>query len=172
VLTDPIGPTGVSKTAGLLAGAKSIGEAGAFKYYKARVGAAYRQAIADAKLRGLPDVKAGNYGDVVTKRWASTNLPDFDADFSLRRNYPGSSRGAQPDVILPKNRAGLELKKSPGAFRSSQHQAILDLFQDFRIEYVYGNGCPGPCLGASVWSRAYQESVVGTAVSRRADGDQ
>jgi len=163
----------ISKSAGLVAGAKSIGEAGAVKVYEARISKAYRHRVATLSKRGVPEMPAGKRADVVAKRWAKKEMGDYRQMFDLKRRYTQSGRrrmGADPDVLLGDYARGLEFKRSPKAARSSQQKAFEDLFPDFSIRYVYGVGGAKQATGMSVL-REGLERAFSVAITESAAGE-
>ena len=160
--------TGISKTASVLAGAKAIGEAGAVRYYRARVSTVYRQAIEDfSKKPGLTNSDIGTLADEATKRWATRHLPDFEQIFDPEsgRTYPGSRRGARPDVLLPDYLEGIEFKKTLATAlrRRLQFEKFIDLFPEYNIEYVLGDGGAHQPTGTPIIKKVYPRSLAATA---------
>jgi hypothetical protein len=159
--------TAISKTAGLLAGAKSFGEAGAARYYRSRVTATYQRAVADYEAQGMSPTKVGQAADKATKIWARRNLKDFSQVFdpATGRTHAESLEGARPDILLPKYGEGLELKSTFDAAWRAQGQFgnFVDLFPEYNIEYVLGKGGWVSPTGTPASLRAYLRSVLANA---------
>ncbi|MBK9967778.1 MAG: hypothetical protein IPP07_24035 [Holophagales bacterium] len=164
--------TAASKTAGLVAGAKAAGEAGAVRYYRSRVTATYQRAVTDYEAQGLSPQRVGQQADKATKRWAQRNLEDFSQQFDpqTRRTYSDGYGAAQPDILLPEYGEGLELKTTfDAAWRAeTQYGRFIDLFPEFNIEYVLGKGGWVSSTGTPISLRSYQRGVLATAVQQGA----
>jgi RHS repeat-associated protein len=156
--------TGISKTAALVAGAKAAGESGAAAYYRSRATAVYRRALAD--YEGRPAAEAGKLADRATKTWLRQNLKDFEQVFDpqTRRVVPGSNEAAQPDILLPQYRVGFELKSTfDAAWKAhSQFDKFVDLFPEYNINYILGNGGWVSPSGVPFGARALQQGAAAT----------
>lgn len=162
--------TAVSKTAGLLAGAKAAGEAGAARYYRARVTVTYERAVADYEAAGESPQRVGRSADKAAKRWAKQNLSDFTQQFDPATRRADASGAAQPDILLPDYGEGLELKTTfEAAWRGqAQYGHFIDLFPEYNIEYVLGKGGWVSPTGTPIAQKAYLRSVFAAAVAQGA----
>jgi hypothetical protein len=68
--------------------------------------------------------------------------------------------GADPDVLLPQYKRGVELKRTPKSVRPTQEQAFRDLFSDYSMRYVYGTGGSRQVTGTSALGQGLREAFA------------